>query len=85
MAVVEVTVLFFAKARELVGASSSTCRLPTSSISVEQLTTALLVNYPELARLGGAFVISLNEQYLEGSVSLQQGDELAIIPPISGG
>jgi len=85
MAVVEVKVLFFAKARELVGCSSTTCRLPTSSITVEQLTTALLVNYPELTGLGGAFVISLNEQYLEGSVSLKEGDELAVIPPISGG
>lgn len=84
MAAVDVRVLFFAKSRELVGSSSSICSLPSSCTS-EQLQSALLIAFPSLAALGGAFVLSLNEEYVEGAITLSQGDELAVIPPISGG
>jgi len=83
-AAVEVKVLFFAKARELVGCSSSSCSLPSNCTS-DQLLAALLTAFPSLEALGGAFVLSLNEEYVEGDLTLRTNDELAVIPPISGG
>lgn len=43
--------------------------------------------YPQLEQLGGSFVLSLNQEYLaQGEeAALSAGDEVAIIPPISGG
>jgi len=83
---VEVKLQFFAKARELVGHSSTTASLPLS-ISYQDLLTTLNDTFPPLVKLGGAFVLSLNEEFLpeESEVRLKQGDELAVIPPLSGG
>jgi len=85
-ATVQVTVLFFAKARELLGKSSSPCQVP-ASCTYSQLITHLKTSFTHLNRLGDAFVVSLNEDYIEeeGQLQLHQGDELAVIPPISGG
>ena len=40
-----------------------------------------------LVALEDRFVVSLNQEFVdrEQSVELRQGDEIAIIPPISGG
>jgi len=83
---VQITVLFFAKARELIGKSSSSCAVP-SSCSYSQLVSYIKTSFPHLNILGDAFVLSLNEDYIEeeNQINLSQGDELAVIPPISGG
>jgi len=83
---VEVKLQFFAKARELVGHSSTTASFPLC-LSYQDLLTALNDTFPPLVKLGGAFVLSLNEEFLpeESQVCLKQGDELAVIPPLSGG
>ena len=39
-----------------------------------------------LEKLGKTFIVAHNENYVEsGQLNLRSGDELAIIPPISGG
>lgn len=85
-ATVTVTLQFFAKARELLGQSSCAATLP-SKLSYPDLLLHLSATFPPLSKLSGAFVLSLNEEYLEEEVQvcLSQGDELAVIPPISGG
>lgn len=87
MADVSVRILFFAKSRELVGRSSSTLSLPPTC-SYNIVVDKLLSTFPALSQLGQAWVLSLNEDYIEETqedIRLSQGDELAIIPPISGG
>ena len=84
---VSVTLLLFAKARELVGKSSVILHLPSSVSSSADLVSRILSLYPVLQRLGNRFVLSLNENYTdpEEEIVLRSGDELAVIPPISGG
>ena len=85
---VTITVLFFAKARELIGSSSGTAALP-ARCRYPALQAALSNAFPALNKLGHAFVLALNETYLDTEdgeeVELREGDELAVIPPISGG
>ena len=83
---VSITVLLFAKARELVGSSSVSLSSPAST-NYQQLVSTLVAAQPVLARLGHTFVLSLNEVYIDTDqeIVLRQGDEVAVIPPISGG
>ena len=87
LATVSVTLLLFAKARELVGKSSVIINLPSSVSSSAVLVSHILSACPVLQRLGNTFVLSLNENYIdpEEEIVLRSGDELAVIPPISGG
>ena len=84
---VTVSLLLFAKARELVGSSSVNLSVPSSTSTYSDLVTLILEAFPVLKRLGGTFVLSLNENYIDqdSEISLRTGDELAVIPPISGG
>mmetsp|Transcript_35730 Transcript_35730/g.84660 ORF Transcript_35730/g.84660 Transcript_35730/m.84660 type:complete len:85 (-) Transcript_35730:444-698(-) len=81
-----VKVLFFARARELVGASSDVLQVPEGSTS-HNLHQNLLERYPELKEIERDFVLALNQEYIEPGAQhvLNEADEVAVIPPISGG
>ena len=84
---IAVSLLLLAKARELVGSSSVSLSLPSSISRYSDLVSCILEAQPVLERLGGTFVLSVNENYVDQDslISLSAGDELAVIPPISGG
>lgn len=82
----DVRVLFFARSRELAGTSEATLTLQPGSTTAA-LMQQLLKQYPQLEQLQGSFVFSLNQEYLAPGEEqqLKAGDEVAVIPPISGG
>lgn len=82
----EIRILFFAKARELISASSSILKVPSVPLSTSDLYLLIEESYPLLKVLERKFVLALNESYIENEIiELKIGDELAVIPPISGG
>lgn len=88
MALSQVKILFFAKSRELVGVREKTVTLETH-LTAAQLRLNIINLFPCLKVIENNFLIALNEEYLslddDVTVVLNSGDELAIIPPISGG
>ncbi len=83
---VTVRVLFFAKARELLDRPRAFVSFPIQlrrGVAVQCLESA----FPDLCQLKGSFMIAVNEEYLEenADITVSEGDELAVIPPISGG
>lgn len=83
---VRVKLLFFAKSRELAGLSECEIELPTK-IPYAELIENISKTF-NLQTLQKCFLIALNCDYIESStdlINLRTGDELAIIPPISGG
>lgn len=80
------TVLFFARGRELAGQSETSVQLQDASDTV-QLTEYLLKLHPKLSEVLDTSVLSLNQEYLAPNQkeSLKAGDEVAVIPPVSGG
>lgn len=52
--------------------------------TVADLRHQLLVKYPKLSGLR-SLLIAVNNTYAEEDVSIGQADEIALIPPVSGG
>jgi molybdopterin synthase catalytic subunit len=79
-----VQVLFFGMLKELAGASSAELELPAGATAAE-LWTALNRQKPALARFQKSVALAINQQYSEPGAVLQEGDEVALLPPVSGG
>jgi molybdopterin converting factor subunit 1 len=52
--------------------------------SVTKLKRLLEERYPGLAKLG-SYMIAVNNEYASDAQMISEGDEVAIIPPVSGG
>jgi molybdopterin converting factor small subunit len=79
-----VTVLFFASAREAAGAR--TAPFGSAGRTVAQLSRALVATYgPELERVLTTCAIWVNGEPEPPSYVLRAGDEVAVLPPVSGG
>lgn len=76
-------VLTFAAATEIVGGAHCTLELPAGA-TVADLRKSLLQHYPGFAELL-SFAIARNEEYATDDEVLAPGDELVVIPPVSGG
>ena len=75
-----VRVKLFAALRERVGASERELELPEGA-SVADAWAAI----PELGSEPAGVLYALNREYVTGESPLADGDELALIPPVSGG
>ena len=78
-----VSVRFFALYRERAGTSQTDVELPEGSTS-EELLTRLRGDYPSLPH-SDVVLIAVNSEYTSPSDPLHEGDEVAFIPPVSGG
>jgi len=79
----KVNVKFFALGRELVGSSNLQIELEESG-GVQSLIESLKNKHPKLKELK-SFLVAVNMEYADMQQSLRDGDEVAIIPPVSGG
>lgn len=85
-ATIAVKLLFFAKARELCGLRTETLHLPIGTTAEQVVLHTLPSRYPSLVPLLPHVALALNQTYLsDRKRELNAGDELALIPPISGG
>jgi len=81
---VPVTVRLFALARERAGRSQVVLDLPEPA-TVADLRRVLAASYPELAPLVPSLLIAVESEYAPDDRSVTAGDEVAAIPPVSGG
>ena len=76
-------VLAFGVVKEILG-DISIAVLLDSDVTVESLQTLLEQQYPRLKELS-SFMIAVNGEYAKPGTIIKPGDEVAIIPPVSGG
>ncbi|RJE74365.1 MULTISPECIES: MoaD/ThiS family protein [Reichenbachiella] len=79
----EISVLAFGIARDIIKARSVVLEV-TDGESVAGVVARLKQQYDGLEKLPSV-LLAVNEEYVEDSYVVSQGDELAIIPPVSGG
>jgi len=79
-----IRVLFFGRLKEIVGQAEDSVELPEGT-SIEMLFARYGASYPELARFRTSLVASRNQEFTAWSASLHSGDEVAFLPPVSGG
>ena len=77
-------VRLFALYRERAGASIVSVDLPDGA-SAGDLTAAVRADYPRLAPPEVRIVVAVNAEYADDDQLLQPGDEVCLIPPVSGG
>jgi molybdopterin synthase sulfur carrier subunit len=76
-------VLTFGIARDIAGGNKISVEMPEGA-TVGALKAHLLAQYPQFESLSALF-IAVNAEYEEDHAVLQERDEIALIPPVSGG
>jgi molybdopterin synthase sulfur carrier subunit len=79
-----VRVLFFASLRERVKRSDASWSVADGA-TVETLWQTLVAELPAIEAMSGAVRFAVNREYVDRGHVLTEGDEVAIIPPVSGG
>lgn len=79
-----VRVRLFAILREKAGISSFEMELPAGA-SVDSVRAEILHRFSTLRPHVPACAFAVNQSYVKGDALLSDGDEVALIPPVSGG
>jgi molybdopterin converting factor subunit 1 len=79
-----VTVLLFARLRDLAGRSEWACQVPAGS-SVSDVWRELAAAHPEIAPFSSSVSAAVNANFARMSSAIHDGDEIAFLPPVSGG
>jgi molybdopterin synthase sulfur carrier subunit len=79
----EVNVLFFGITKDLVGRQQVDIDL-TIPITVAEFKDLLQEKFPKLSDLK-AVAIAVNSEYADDAMIIKANDEIALIPPVSGG
>ncbi len=81
---IQVRVRFFAGHRDIVGQPEITRALEPGA-TMASLWEQLATDYPPLQGYTGRLIYAVNQEFSDSSTLLQDGDEVAFIPPVSGG
>ena len=79
-----VRVRFFAGLRERVGRTDLVWSVEPGT-SVQELWEGLCKAFPVLNDSGGRVAFAVNREYVDRFHTLDDNDEVAMIPPVSGG
>lgn len=79
-----VTVRLFARAKELAGTERVVVELG-ESCRISDLREQLVVQYPSLAALAPHLIFAVGTDYVGDDAAIPEEQEVAAIPPVSGG
>ena len=79
-----VTVKLFARLRDLAGAGELV-REVEAPATVQTVWKALTAEMPSLVQYESAMAVAVNAEYAKMAAAVRDGDEVAFLPPVSGG
>ena len=84
MCTVRIRVLFFGVIRDVVGLREDTLDIPDGG-SLGSVFEHYAARFPRLREMASSTVLALNQQFSSPDAPLAEGDEVALLPPVSGG
>ena len=79
-----VTVRLFARLRDLAGAGELVRDVPAPA-TVKSVWQTLVTEMPALQEYERTMSVAVNADYAKMSAAVAEGDEVAFLPPVSGG
>jgi len=81
---VRIRVLFFGVLRDVTGVREDQIEVPEGS-RLENVFAVYANRFPRLNEISASIVPALNQQFAPHSAVVSEGDEVAFLPPVSGG
>jgi molybdopterin converting factor subunit 1 len=81
---IRIKVLFFGRLKDILGRAQESIDLAADS-DIESLFAHYASRYPELQQYRSSLVASCNREFAPWNTALHAGDEVAFLPPVSGG
>jgi MoaE-MoaD fusion protein len=77
-------VLFFGMLKEIIGRSAEDAEF-TEGSDLQSVFDNYAVRFPRLREISRSIVVARNQEFAELATKVQEGDEIAFLPPVSGG
>jgi molybdopterin converting factor subunit 1 len=78
-----VKVLLFGAAADRAGTRETV--IPAEGATLDELWPILAERYPDLSPMRDTLAFAVNGEYARGDARVSPGDEVAVLPPVSGG
>lgn len=79
----DVKVLLFGAAADRAGTRETT--IPAGETTLDELWPLLTERHPDLEPMRDTLAFAVNGEYARGDANVSPGDEVAVLPPVSGG
>ncbi len=79
----EIKVLLFGAAADRAGTRET--RVVAGEMTLDELWPLLAERYPDLSPMRDTLAFAVNGEYAGGDARVAGGDEVAVLPPVSGG
>lgn len=79
-----ITLLTFGILRDLLGKTDGSLELPAGA-TVDDVVERCRAEAPESGGLWSSIAVAVNQEYVPGTHRLAEGDQVALLPPVSGG
>ena len=80
----KIRVLFFGVTHDLTGIGQDEAEFPEGA-NLDALWEQYATRFPRLKGLGNLLLLAVNQEIAERATALKDGDEVAFLPPVSGG
>lgn len=81
---VRISILYFATVKDATGIRMESINL-SNDTSIGEMLSKISIIYPKLKHILNNIQISVNYRIVDLNTVLKEGDEVALLPPISGG
>ena len=81
---IHITVLYFAGAKDATGKRMESIKLPEDT-TISELLSVVSLTHPKIRNILNRMQIAVNYRVVGVDAILKEADEVALLPPVSGG